>query len=215
MAFGEIAAGEEVLGGEVLLEGLGSPEDWFQEGPAKIEPRDGGFYIDATAGGYSAFWKKPLPANMLARYTCRVIPSEDSWHNVNIISHCKPRRPGTWPIVEGGRYSGYRELENYIVAFLKANDEERAASGGCTGRQRLRRNPGFQLVDEKLVHPSEPGVDYRVTFAVRDGRVRYWIGEQLVFDWRDPEPITGEGFFALRTWQTVSLYSDLLLLALV
>ncbi|MHC4914087.1 MAG: DUF6250 domain-containing protein [Planctomycetota bacterium] len=210
----EVSAGGEVLGGEVLLEGLGSPDDWFQEGLAEIEVRDGGFYVDAMAGGYSAFWKKPLPANMLACYTCRVLPSEDSWHNINIISHCRPKVPGEWPIVEGGKYKGYRELDNYIVTFLKSSDEERAAGDGCTGRQRLRRNPGFQLVDEKLVHPSEPEVDYLVTFAVQDGRVRYWIGEQLIFDWQDPEPITGEGFFALRTWQTISVYKDILILAL-
>jgi hypothetical protein len=151
---------------------------------------------------------------MLAQYTCRVLPSEDSWHNVNIISHCKPQQPGKWPIVEGGEYKGYRELDNYIVTFLKADEEERAESGGCTGRQRLRRNPGFRLVEEKLIHPSEVEVDYRVTFAVRDGRVRYWIGEQQIFDWTDPEPITGEGYFALRTWQTISVYKDICILGL-
>jgi len=209
-----IGVGGESFGGEVLLGGLGSPEDWFQEGPAKIEVRDGGFYIDATAGGYSAFHVKAFPAKMLAQYTCRVLPSENSWHNVNIISHCQPKQQGTWPIVENGEYKGYRELDNYIVTFLKANDEERAQSGGCTGRQRLRRNPGFRLVDEKLIHPSEPEVDYRITFAAQDGRLRYWIGDQLIFDWTDPEPITGEGYFALRTWQTVSVYKDICVLAL-
>jgi hypothetical protein len=214
MATREVSVGGEVLGGEVLLEGLGSPEDWFQEGPAEIEVRDGGFFIDAMAGGYSAFYKKPFPADLLAQYTCRVIPSEDSWHNINIISHCQPERPGRWPIVPGGNYGGYRAIPNYIVTFLKSNDEERVASGGCTGRQRLRRNPGFQLLDEKLIHPSEPEVDYRITFAARRGRLRYWIGDRQIFDWQDPQPIAGEGFFALRTWQTISVYSDILVLGL-
>ena len=169
--------------------------------------------VDARKGGYTAFYREPLPADLLAQFTARTLPP-DQQKNINLISHCRPQRPGEWPIVEGGKYKGYRELDNYIVTFLRSNDEERAESDGCTGRQRLRRNPGFQLVEEKLVHPSELEVDYEITFAAQDGRLRYYIDGRKIFDWTDPEPITGDGYFALRTWKTNSLYSDLLIVGL-
>ena len=210
----EIAIGGEVFRGRVLREGIG-PDfgDWFQEGLGKFSmPEPHVMEVDAIQGGYTAFIRKPLPADLLVRYRCKTLPP-DGMNNINLISHCQPPRPGEWPIVELGRYKGYREMPNYIVTFVSGKNEFEGIRE-CPGRQRLRRNPGFALIEEREDVPSELGRQYEITFTALRGRLRYYIDGRKVFDWQDPQPITGEGFFAFRTYKTHEVYSDLLILGL-
>ena len=134
-------------------------------------------------------------------------------NNINLISHCQPPERGRWPVVELGRYKGYRAMPNYIVTHVSGKDEFKGVRE-CPGRQRLRRNPDFHLIDESFDVESELEREYAVVFAVKAGRVRYYLDGAKIFDWQDPEPITGGGFFAFRTYKTHEVYSDLLILKL-
>jgi hypothetical protein len=210
----EVSLGDEVFRGRVIREGIGkSLDDWFQEGLGRFSmPRPDVMEVDAVEGGYTAFIKQPLPADLLVRYRCRTLPP-DGMNNINLISHCQPPEPGKWPIVELGRYKGYREMPNYIVTFVSGKNESEGTRE-CPGRQRLRRNPGFALIDEKEAMPSDLDRLYEIAFTVLAGRVRYYIDGRKIFDWQDPQPVTGEGFFAFRTYKTHEVYSDLLILEL-
>lgn len=210
----EVKVGEEVFRGEVLREGIGdSLDDWFEEGLGKFSmPQSNVLEVDAIEGGYSAFLTKELPDDILVSYKCKTLPPE-GMNNINLISHCQPPERGAWPIVEFGRYKGYRAMPNYIVTHVSGKDEF-AGVRECPGRQRLRRNPDFQLIDESFDVESELGREYAVVFAVKAGRVRYYLDGAKIFDWQDPAPITGGGFFAFRTYKTHEVYSDLLILAL-
>jgi Domain of unknown function (DUF6250) len=210
----EILVGDDLFRGRLIREGIGSDlSEWFQEGLGQFSmPKDNVMEVNALAGGYSAFLKKPLPADLLVQYSCRTLAPE-AMGNINLISHCQPERFGNWPIVEAGRYKGYRDMPNYIVTFVSGIDEEQGIRE-CSGRQRLRRNPGFTLIKEKQDYPNEVERQYQIIFSVLKGRVRYYIDGQKIFDWSDPQPITGRGFFAFRTYKTREVYSDLRILEL-
>ena len=207
-----VQAGEDSFEGQVILQGFGpDAADWHEEGLGRFRLEGEVLHVDALEGGYTAFYKKPLPANLLVRYRCRIVPPQGQ-NNINLISHCRGPELGRWPIVEQGRYKGYQAIPNYIVTFVGDFNED-TGERDSHGRTRLRRNPGFQLVEEKFEVPSDLGREYEITFAAAGGRLRYYLDGRKIFDWQDPEPLPG-GHFALRTYKTVGEYSGLMILGL-
>ncbi len=207
-----VQAGEDSFEGRAILQGFGSDmADWHEEGLGRFRLEGEVLHVDAHEGGYTAFYKKPLPADILVRYRCRLVPPQGQ-NNINLISHCRGPEAGRWPIVELGRYKGYQAIPNYIVTFVGDFNEDTGARDSH-GRTRLRRNPGFTLIDEKFEVPSDLGREYEISFAAAGGRLRYYIDGRKIFDWQDPEPLPG-GHFALRTYKTVGEYSGLMILGL-
>ena len=208
----EVAAGQDTYSGEVLLRGFG-PDlgGWYEEGLGHFSLEGERMLTDAREGGYSAFYKTPLPADMLVRYRVQSVPPFQQ-NNFNLISHCAPPKPG-WPIVELGRYPGYRAFDNYIVTFV--GDWEKADWGRDVGqgRVRFRRNPGFELNAEHSPD-SVYGAEYEIVYAVSGGCRHYYINGEKIGEWQDPEPLAG-GYFAFRTYCTVAEYWDPLFVALV
>jgi hypothetical protein len=208
----ELIVDGDAFGGRILKDGFGTDlAGWFEEGLGCASLRDGRMLVDALEGGYTAFWKEELPADLLVSYVCRTLPPQGQ-NNINLVSHCRGEVHGKWPIVELGRYKLYQKLPNYIVTFVGDYNEETGARDSH-GRTRLRRNPGFQLLGEKFEVPSNLEQSYQITYAVRGGRLRYYLDGRKIFDWRDPEPLPG-GYFGLRTYKTREEYSDFMILAL-
>ena len=211
MSIIEIQAGPDPFAGEVLLDGFGPDlRGWYEEGLGHFSFDDEAMIIDAREGGYSAFYKTELPADVLVRYRVRSLPPFQQ-NNFNLISHCTPPKPG-WPIVELGRYPGYRGFDNYIVTFVGDWEKDGWGRDVGKGRVRFRRNPGFEL-NAEFYPPSEYGAEYEITYAVRGGCTRYYINGEKIGEWRDPEPLPG-GFFAFRTYCTVAEYRDPLFIGL-
>ncbi len=207
----EVRADQDAYTGELILEDFGLDlGGWHEEGLGHFSLDGDKMIIDAREGGYSAFYKRELPADMLVRYSVRSLEPYQQ-NNFNLISHCTPPKPG-WPIVELGRYPGYRVFDNYIVTFV--GDWEKGDWGKDVGkgRVRLRRNPGFELNREQYPG-SICGADYEIVYAVKDGRMHYYINGKKMDQWQDPHPLKG-GFFAFRTFCTVAEYRDPLFVAL-
>ncbi len=212
MSEASIKAGSDRYAGTVVLDRFGPTlDDWHQEGLGEFRLDGDRMVIDAREGGYSAFFKKDLPADIAVRYRVKSVPPYQQ-NNFNLISHCRPPKTG-WPIVELGRYPGYREFENYIVTFVSDRDRDEWGDETVTaGRVRFRRNPGFELNRER--EPDNAyGREYEIVYAVENGVMHYYIDGNKIDDWRDPEPIGG-GFFAFRTYCTVAEYRDPLFIAL-
>ena len=213
MSVEEIAVGPDVFRCEVLKRGFGAElSDWHQEGLGRFRLEGESMIVDAAEGGYSAFYREPLPADMLAQFRVRTLPPAQQ-NNINLISHCRPEAGGQWPIVELGRYPGYRTMPNYIVTFVGAFERADWDKGLSAGRTRLRRNPGFELLQE-TERENRFSAWYEITFTAQAGRLRYSLDGALTHDWTDPAPIAG-GYFALRTYCTVLEYTDLLFARLV
>jgi len=213
MSVTEITVGDDVYRCDVLKEGFApSLDDWTEEGLGHFHLEGESMIVDAREGGYTAFYRQPLPADLLAQFTVRTLPP-DQQKNINLISHCRPERPGDWPIVELGRYKGYQAMDNYIVTLVGTDGRDDWGKGLTAGRTRLRRNPGFNLIDE-TPRENVPGRTYELTFVTFAGRVRYYIDGEKIHDWQDPDPLPG-GYFGLRTFCTVLEYSRVLLARVV
>jgi hypothetical protein len=209
----EIEIDADTYRGDVLLDGFGPDlSGWWEEGLGHFSLDGDVMLIDAREGGYTAFWKTPLPADMLVRYRVKSLPPFQQ-NNFNLISHCAPPKPGEWPVVELGRYPGYRAFGNYIATFV--GDWERDDWGNednHKGRVRFRRNPGFDCNREQ--YPDSPcGQEYEITYAVQRGVMRYYVNGVMIDEWQDPEPLDG-GLFAFRTFCTVAEYRAPLFVAL-
>jgi hypothetical protein len=209
----EIEVGPDRYEGEVLLRGFG-PDlgGWHEEGLGRFRLEGGAMLIDAREGGYSAFYKTSLPADLLVRYRVRSVPPYQQ-NNFNLISHCTPPEPGQWPVVEMGRYPGYRVFDNYIVTFV--GDWEKPDWGdedNDKGRVRFRRNPDFEL-NAEFYPDNVYGREYEITYVVHGGRMHYYLDGAKIGAWQDPEPLAA-GFFAFRTYCTAAEYRDPLFVAL-
>ena len=104
-------------------------------------------------------------------------------------------------------------MDNYIVTFVGAYDRDDWGRELTAGRTRLRRNPGFNLIQETQ-RDNAPGRPYQITFVAAGGRIRYYIDGEKTHDWQDPAPLDG-GYFALRTFCTVLECSQVLLARVV
>ncbi|MGQ9661935.1 MAG: DUF6250 domain-containing protein [Kiritimatiellia bacterium] len=207
----ELTIGTESYYGEVLKQNFEpNIDDWHAEGLGRIFLDRNRMIIDAPTGGFSVFWKTSLPANVLVRYRTHSLPPYRQ-NNFNLISHCTPTH-SRWPIVEGGRYPGYREFPNYIVTFVGDWEEADWGKDNHKGRIRFRRNPGFELKREYQTE-SVYGKPYEIVYVVHRGLLRYYVNGQKMGEWHDPLPLDG-GYFALRTFCTTAEYSDLLILSL-
>ena len=209
----EIRADRDAFPARVIKQGfLPNLDDWHEEGLGHFSLVDDRMLIDARTGGYTAFHRQPLPADIVVRYKVRSMPPYGQ-NNFNLISHCTPPKPG-WPIVEQGRYAGYREFDNYIVTFVGDWEEaDRGKEDNRKGRVRFRRNPGFDLTREQYLD-SLYGKEYEITYAVLGGRLRYYVDGRKIGDWQDPNPLAG-GYLGLRTFCTVAEYRDLVIAEIV
>lgn len=201
----QIQAGDDIYQGRAIKQDfLPDLSDWHEEGLGHFSPADGRMLIDAREGGYSAFYREELPRDIVVRYSVRSLPPYRQ-NNFNLISHCRPPNRG-WPIVEQGKYPGYRAFENYIVTFVGDWEQDAWGQANRQGRVRFRRNPGFAMNLEREVE-SAYGAEYEIVYAARNGLIRYYIDGAKVGEWQDPAPLAG-GFLALRTFCTTAEYWD-------
>jgi hypothetical protein len=110
-----------------------------------------------------------------------------------------PRRPDDL-FAEGhgrtGRFGTYNPLRTYYVGY----------GGNTNSTTRFRRYDGSGarplLPEHERTTPEfmlEGGKPFRIRLEAHpDGTVRYWRNDALVFEWKDPNPLT-EGWFGFRT----------------
>lgn len=95
-----------------------------------------------------------------------------------------------------GRFSTYDSLRTYYVGY----------GGNTNSTTRFRRYDGSGarplLPEHERTTPEfllKGGQAFRIRVeAHRDGTIRYWRNDELVFEWKDPQPLT-EGWFGFRT----------------
>jgi hypothetical protein len=104
-----------------------------------------------------------------------------------------------------GRFATYDSLRTYYVGYGgNANTTTRFRRYDGSGARPLRREHDL-AAPEFLLKPDHV---YRITLvATADGRVQFIRDGAVVFDMRDPEPLTG-GWFGFRTVNSRMEISD-------
>jgi hypothetical protein len=180
-----------------FLHGLGG---WVveQQPGGTVTAAQGRLVID-DAAGCTVWWRQPLTAPVRITYTARV-SSASRVSDLNCFwMGSDPARPNDL-FADGhgrtGKFSTYDALQTYYVGY----------GGNKNTTTRFRRYDGSGarplLPEHDLSAPEfllKADHDYRIELvAGADGHVQFIRDGQVVFDWRDPAPLT-RGWFAFRT----------------
>ncbi len=187
--------------------------DWWVEGGEKTWIEDGRLRMRADnltiegGGAATAWWKVPHPADFDLTLEAQVISSAMEANNINFF-FCYSDPAGR-PLYEtrdsrrNADYNLYHPLQGYIVTFLNSADGEggRHPDGSTKARVRIRRNPGFKLLNETFVKQCRAGITYHLLLAKRAGHIRFAVDGETLLEADDPEPWKG-GLLGLRTFRT-------------
>ena len=196
------------------------PSGWWAEGGEKVWIADGRLHVRANAEGRVAkdrsnvsnyvctVWNRTeLKGNIRVEFDAHVIASVPGVNNINFFVMYSD--PSGKPIYEtrasraSGDYNLYHSLNGYIVTFLQGQKRIRKyhPDGTAKARFRMRRCPGFRLIDESFGHHCRERVTYHVTFTKKDGALTYAVDGTTYLRAVDPKPLTA-GIMGMRTFRT-------------
>lgn len=181
----------------------GDLSNWVVEQAAggRVTVDQGSLDID-DANGCTIWYKYPLTAPVLIEFEATPVQAggpNDHVRDLNCFWMAKdPRRPHNLfahSTERGGRFANYADLRLYYVGY----------GGNSNTTTRFRRYPGsgetpllpeHDLRDESVM--LQPNQRHKVQLTVWDDIVRYACNGRVVFDYRDPKPLS-DGWFGIRT----------------
>jgi len=187
--------------------GSAPPDDWWVEGGERVWVDDGHLRVKADPPGArdpgyvcTVWHKTPVDGELHVAFDAHVIDSSCDANNINFfLLYADPA--GT-PLHEtrgdraDGAYGHYHGLNGMIVTFLNDTD-----SGSGKARFRMRRCPGFRLVDENYDYHCRTGVTYHVELTRLGGEVACAVDGTTYLRWTDPDPLA-RGLIGFRTYRT-------------
>lgn len=192
------------------------PRDWWVEGGQEVCVQNGHLFVKADpqkrkGPGYVAtVWlRKRFSGDIRVEFDAHVLSSTLDVNNINFfLYYSDPRQGatmyGTRDQRPDGLYSYYHILNGYVFTYLKA-----PGHNGGKARFRMRRCPGFELIDQNFAYQNRRGKTYhitvsksgdRLTFAV-DGKV-YMAKEDKKYNWK-------KGIIGFRTFHTTLWFDNL------
>ena len=201
---------EKMLINETFEAGM---DNWWVEGGQEVHVVDGRLYMKAdppeVGPGYvaTAWCRTPVSGDVRIEYDAHVIHSEVDVNNINFFFYYAD--PAGQPLEKtkadraDGGYKRYHDLNGYIVTFLK----DAKGTGGLhedgsnKARFRMRRCPGFNLIDESFGGSCEVGVTYHCVIIRKAGRITFEVNGEKYLEAVDPNPLA-EGLIGLRTYRT-------------
>lgn len=201
---------ENVVINEDFSSGFGN---WWVEGANDVFVRDAKLHLcadgDVRSNQMGTVWcRTPVTGNVKIEYVATVESSKEHFNNINFFFMYSD--PSGEPLADtaeqrrDGEYKRYHELNGYIVTFLnnpKDGPEMDNPDGTRKARMRLRRCPGFHLVDETFGYNSQQGVPYHFKITVVDGGIDFYVDGKKYLSWTDPRPLRS-GLIGLRTYRS-------------
>ncbi len=219
LIFHETFNGGHSAGNDGLIQG---DHAWWVEGGERVWVEDGRLHVKADPenagdpGGVATVWSKiPFAGNVRIEMDAHVVSSSIGANNINVFFfYSDPEGKPLFDTREtraDGAYRHYHNLNGYIVTFLRDRLEETGLTpeGHPHARLRLRRCPGFDLVDETYDEMGvKPGVTYRLAIERREGVITFEVDGKPFLEWDDPDPLR-EGLLGLRTFRTHLWWDDI------
>jgi hypothetical protein len=194
--------------------------DWWTEGGETHWIEAGRLHMKADnpkiegGGAATAWWRLPHPADFDLTLDAHVVSSSIEANNINLFfCYSDPAGKPLFDTRESRRtadYNLYHQLNGYIVTFLNDAKGEggRNQDGSAKARVRIRRNPGFQLLNETFTKQCRAGVTYQLSLSKRGGHIRFAVDGETLLEADDPEPWQG-GLLGLRTYRTFLWWDNL------
>lgn len=215
------SAGEELIL-EETFETVREEEDgtirgahrWWAEGGERVWVEEGRLHVRADseeggAGGVATVWgEADIEGDVRIEMQAHVVSSSIGANNINVFLFYSD--PSGEPLIKtrerrsDGAYRHYHNLNGYIVTFLRDHQKEMGvtANGEPHARFRLRRCPGFQLVEETYdAMGVRAGRTYQLVITRRGGRITFEVDGKRFLEWEDEDPLR-KGLIGLRTFRT-------------
>lgn len=211
-ASGDAEHGEEVL----YTENFDSyadgerPSDWWMEGGEDLFVQDGKLHIksdpdeERSSGYVATVWnQKGFSGDVTVEFDAHVTASSQDVNNINFfLLYSHPSEDSTLYETRGtradGGYGHYHTLNGYIFTNVKS---DKSASEN-NARFRMRRCPGFELIDENYAYESQQGKTYHITITKRGDRLSYAVDGTAYLEATDDKYNWTEGLMGLRTFHT-------------
>ena len=165
----------------------GDLDNWIVEGNSRVWIENGKLRIDTPEKGYATVWHRtPFDGNHLIRFRARVLPPRQA-SNVNFFFCASlPDGGGFFDQERSGKYAEYHKINNYTMTFTgRREDTDARGRLRAPGYMRLRKNPGFNLVDETLDFKADIEQDYDVSILKVGMRIKVFVNGVPALDWWD------------------------------
>lgn len=204
--------------GEILLREDFSDGDmtgWWVEGGEKVWVQEGALHVKADpskmnkpAGVCTVWYNRKFQGDIEILFDAHVIESAANANNINFFfCYTHPEEGKTiWSTREeraDSDYVKYHNLNGYIVTFLNDFNKESPVydDGTSKARLRMRRCPGFKLINETFDYHCRAGVTYHCKIVKKGGHIEFHVDGKKFLEADDEDP-WNEGLIGLRTFRT-------------
>jgi hypothetical protein len=169
-----------------------------EQQPGGTVASGGGRLLIADKGGCTVWFRPRIEGPVIISYEATV-SSQARVSDLNCFWMAtdpqQPREPFTAGSGRHGRFAEYDTLQTYYVGYGGNNNTTtRFRRYDGSGARPLL--PEHDLTDRRfLLVPDHP---YRITLVAAVGRVQFIRDGEVIFDYRDPQPLTS-GWFGFRT----------------
>ena len=166
-------------------------------GQSEVRTENGRLILN-TAGGVTVWFETRLSGNIRIAYDWTVLVDSGRNDRLSDLNQfwmaTDPRNANLFaPNSRNGKFENYDSLSLYYVGF----------GGNTNSTTRFRKYHGNgqkPLLKEYLdaAHLLKPNHTYHIEITVISGRTRFSADGETLFDWTDPQPLTG-GWFGFRS----------------
>ncbi len=186
------------------------PSGWWAEGGQAVYVKEGHLVIKADpqkkkGPGYVAtVWcKRQFSGNIKVQFDAQVISSTIGVNNINFFLYFS-YPDSTLTMYEtrnfrlDGLYSHYHNLNGYIFTYLKPPKVKTDKA-----RFRMRRVPGFELIDENFAYQNIKGKTYHIAITKKGIRLSFYVDGKKYLQAKDNKYNWTKGLIGFRTYQSV------------
>ncbi len=186
---------------------------WWIEGGGRVWIQNDRLYVNATGSkklneNVSTVWCRiQFPDDIHIEFDAHVISSPANVNNINLFFSYSD--PDAVPLFESrhqrktGVYSLYHRLNGYIITYLNDPKHNKGifSDNSDPARFRLRRCPGFNLIQEQYAYHCRQDITYHVEMTKKGNRLTYSVDGMAYLVAVDDKPLSG-GMLGLRTFST-------------
>lgn len=186
-------------------------DDWLVESTGKASVEENWLVWDCFSSGKQAgtIWcKRRFSGPTVVEYDA---VAQAGARNLNFILYANhPQGLLETTRSRTGDYRQYHVFTNYIITYLTPPVEGKPGVFSDTQwRIRLRKNPGFNLLTERVVKAKQDAsVRQRITYVMdKEGHMKFYVDGRLMHAFHDKSPYRS-GFHGFCTWNSEVKYTN-------
>lgn len=186
-------------------------DDWLVESTGKVSVEENWLVWDSFSSGRQAgtIWcKRRFSGPTVVEYHA---VAEAGARNLNFILYAThPQGLLETTKSRTGSYGQYHAFPNYIITYLTPPAEAKPDTfSDSRWRTRFRKNPGFNLLTERMVETKQDAArQQRITYVLNnEGDMKFYVDGQLMGAFHDKSPYRS-GYHGFRTWNSDVKYAN-------